>query len=322
MNQTTLQLAALAPPLIPDVATLAVLRYFEDDAAKNDSFDHLMRICLRAIRPFFILDPEGEIQVADIPQFNDKTGLRSGRFIRREGAKATATRQWVQCWLLEFLAPYRDLSQDERRAAADRDEFRYIGRRCKLQLCNFFKASKAAKNVRPPHDYLEDQKAGVKLLECIGTARQDAPSSLATHASFEECLVCVSNIFRVLVANREALERLDVMDGLRAVLVNAEYLDLSLRNFNARVIQSIATIRQVSVQAARAYRQKFFDTMARQAGNPAIRAIFLELRIDPPNYTLHIEPENDEIGIPPALTGASTWDDPEEVAQELELVSS
>ena len=85
--------------------------------------------------------------------------------------------------------------------------------------------------------------------EFIGTNRQDAPSSVSAHASFEDRLACVSNAFRALMANRKELERLDVLDGLRAVLANAEHVEDRSR-FDSRVLRSVAAMRGISLRSA------------------------------------------------------------------------
>jgi hypothetical protein len=126
-------------------------------------------------------------------------------------------------------------------------------------------------------------------------------SSLSDHSGR-----LLSNVLRIVMANREELVRLDLLDGLRAILANADHLEtFSLRRFNARVVQSIASMRHVSPEAARTYRRKFFETIARElsTGNPAVRAVFLELRTEPPAYTYSgaSRPDADRVLIPPAL---------------------
>jgi hypothetical protein len=288
-------------------ATKAVLRYFECAASQGQSFDHLVAICSRAVRPLYLCDPDGEVTVKKTPQFNSIDGQRTGYDVRVEGTEYAFTRQWIQTWLLGFLARYHGKSREELIEAADNDEFRYIGRLCRLRLLDALDSQKAAKNFRPPHVSLDSPITadGGKLLDCYGTVRQDAPSFLSTGVSFEDVLGCISNVFRIVTVHREELARLGLLDGLRAILTNADHLETcSLRRFNARVIHSIASMCRVSLRAARAYRRKFFETVARElsAGNPAVRAVFLELGTEPPAYTYLGEGEDDEVLIPPALT--------------------
>jgi len=289
-------------------ATKAVLRYFEGAASQGDSFDHLVAICSKAVQPLFLSDPDGEVTVKNTPQFSSIDGQRTGYDLRVEGTEYDATRSWIQTWLLGFLARYHGKSQEELIAAADHDEFRYVGRLCRLRLLDALDSQNAAKNFRPPHVSLDSPITadGGKLLDYYGTVRQNAPSSLATGISFEDFLGCLSNLLRIVMVNREELARLDLLDGLRAILANADHLEtFSLRRFNARVVQSIASMRHISPEAARTYRRKFFETVARElsARNPAVRAVFLELRTDPPAYTYLGTSKADagEVSIPPAL---------------------
>lgn len=262
----------LAPIVLPpaiavererDATSTAVLRYFEGAETQADAFDHLVAICYEAVRPFFLRERDG-----------------------------IGTREWIQVWLVDFLASYRGKTRAELIAAADGGEFRYIGRLCRLRLLDAIKSATARKNAVPVHVSLSNPVArdedGRKqtLLDCIGTMRQDAPSSLANGSSFEEVLECVSNAFRAVMANSEELARLDVLDGLRAILANAEHLEDSSPKFRSRVVRSIAKRRGITERAARSYLRKFDRTIASQmkASNPALRAVQLELSPEPPIY--------------------------------------
>src|SRR5438477_5294099 len=134
-------MSAAAPSSLHGASTRAVLRYFDDEAARADSFDHLVAICSLAVRPYYLRDRhdsapahEPDFIVTGIPQFKDVNGQRSGYDVREEGTANAATREWIQAWLLGFLARYRDLSREELLTAAANDEFRYIGRLCRFQL--------------------------------------------------------------------------------------------------------------------------------------------------------------------------------------------
>jgi hypothetical protein len=248
-----------------DATTRAVLRYFEaerraatgsaaDKLEHADAFDHLVAICSRAVRPYFLLNRHGSLTIEQTPQFDSIEGHRTGHTIRKE--RSAQTREWIQEWLLAFLAPYRGQSPEQLNAAADADEFRYLGRLCRLRLIGELRAQTAAKNHYPPHVSLDSPIAedGTTLLDYMGTARQDAPSSLATSNGFEQFLACVSDVFRAVVANSIELQKLDLLDGLLAVLGNAEHLEhVSARRFDDLVTQSIARLRSVSAQSARAY---------------------------------------------------------------------
>jgi hypothetical protein len=291
--------AAIPPPLphvvvTPerDATTKAVLRYFEaakgsDRIEHADAFDHLVAICSLAVQPYALHDRHGAMKVQPTAEeqglvYSNIDGSRTGQKVRTEGDAVDATRQWIQEWLLGSLARHRGKSDQELIAAADCDDFRYLGKACRNRLIDATRTQKAKKNHRPPHVSLDTPIAedGETLLDCIGTEWQSAPSSLATGTSFEEFLTCVMNVFRAVVANAAELERLDLVDGLRAMLGNAEHLErVSARRFDALVTQSIARRRGVSETSARAYKRRFHVTMERElaAGNPAVRAIFLEL---------------------------------------------
>jgi len=47
---------------------------------------------------------------------------------------STQRREWIQEWLLKFLARYHGKSQHELFAAAGAGQFRYLGRLCKLRF--------------------------------------------------------------------------------------------------------------------------------------------------------------------------------------------
>jgi hypothetical protein len=247
---------AFIPPIVPvernrDAATEAVLRYLEASGDEADAFDHLVAICWLATRPLFLADPQGSVIVRDIPQFSDLDGQRTGREDRHEGS---VTREWIQEWLLGFLAPYRDRPRDEQVAAADKNRFRYLGRLCRLRLLDAIRS--------------QPRMIHVSL---------DAARHLAAKPAAEDIIDCVSSLYRAVLANRTELRRLDVLHGLLAILGNVE--QIGQRDYERLVTASVARRRQVSVQSARAYLRRFRITMARELGaaNPAVRAVFLEL---------------------------------------------
>jgi hypothetical protein len=281
-----------------DATTRAVVRYLQaerwagtgsaEDAREHaDSFDHLVAICYRAVQPYFLRDRHGKLRLEKTPQFDSISGKRTWRTARKDGSAHNVTRAWIQEWLLTFLAPYRSQSMEQLNAAADADKFRYLGNACKMRLLDAVRKDTAKKNQRPTHVSLDDPIAedGTTLLDYIGT--EDAPSSpLSTGGKgFEHFLACVTDVLRAVVANREELERLDLVDGLLSILANAEHLErASARQYAGLVTRSLARRRGVSEASARAYKRKFRETMARElfAGTPAVRAIFLELPPPPP----------------------------------------
>jgi|SRR5579872_7145178 hypothetical protein len=279
----------------PRVATAAVVRYLtSSDGERADAFDRLVGYCYKWTkarrnkqtgameRQYFLRDQHGSMKVEDVPQYSNVDGKRTGYSIRKEGTKEAATTAWIQEWLLGFLAPYVGKPEVEIIAAANAGEFRYLGRQCRLDLTDAVRAETDAKRERPPHVSLDKPVAedGTTLQDYIGTDRQDAPSSLVTGTGFEEFLACTTNVVRAVVANEEELVRLDLLDALLAILGNADKLELMpARQFDGVVTQDIARLRRVSLTSARAYKRRFYESMARElgAGNPAVRAVFLEL---------------------------------------------
>jgi hypothetical protein len=260
-----------------DATTRAVLCYLEaergSDAGEHaDAFDHLVAICHRAVKPYFLLDRHGKLCLKKTPQFDSISGKRTWRTSRKEGSAHDATRQWIQGWLLTILAPYRSYSQEALTAAVESDEFRYLGRLCRLSLLDTLRSRTAQKNRRPKRFSLD-------------TDNIDTVYSTSSGKGFEYFLACVTDVLRAVVANREELERLDLIDGLLSILGNAEHLErASAQQYAGLVTRSLARRRGVSATSARAYKRKFRETMAQEllAGNSAVRAIFLELPPPPP----------------------------------------
>ena len=260
----------------------------------------MVAICYAAVQPFFVLDRNGSFTIE--PQFNNVHGGRTGRTARKEGNALDATRQWIQEWLLAILAPYIKNSRIALIAAADAGEFRYLGRLCRLTLVDRLRSQAAKKNPRrPPHVSLDTPfgEDDTTLLDYIVADRPDAPSSpLATGIGFDRFLKCVEGMLRAIVANTVELRRLDVLDGLLSILGNAEHLErASAKQYAGIITRSLARRRGVSLTSARAYKRRFYATMAREltARNPAVRAVFLELPPLPrPQYTWRVEqPEDD-----------------------------
>jgi hypothetical protein len=310
----------IPPPGLPlvvlehdyDATTRAVLRYFEaqreaavtgsaaDNREHADAFDHLVAICYDAVQPFFVLDRNGSFTV-EAPQFNNIDGGRTGRTSRKEGNALDATRQWIQEWLLEILAPC-NRNSSLALITADAGKFRYLGRLCRLTLVDRLRSQTAKKKPRrPPHVSLDTPvgKDDTTLLDYISADGPDGPSCpLAPSLGFEHFLTCVKDVLRAVVANTEELGRLDLIDGLLSILGNAEHLErASAKQYAGIITRSLARRRGVSPTSARAYKRRFYATMVRElaAGNPAVRAVFLELPPSPPaEYTWGVgQPDGD-----------------------------
>jgi len=279
------------PPQL-DAASRAVLRYFEaewadDRRAHADAFDHLVAICYRAVQPYFLRDRHGSLTVIDIPQFGSIDGRRTGHTLRKEGAAHDATREWIQAWLLRFLAPYR--TRAELIAAAASGAFRYIGHRCRLRL----KSIVCRQLEREKRDGFagfisldvggEDSDDDGGPIEPFGTNRQAPISSLASHVSYDEFMLSVENAGRIVEANAEALGKLDLLTGLRAYFCQAEHATDA--HFEGRVTRAIAHMRgDISESAACAYKRRWAETMKREveARNPVLQDIFKELQQESP----------------------------------------
>jgi DinB family protein len=224
------------PPKQLDVASRAVLRYFEAELADDkreqaDAFDHLVAICYRAVQPYFLRDRHGSPTVIDVPQFNTIDGHRTGHTLRKEGAALDATREWLQGWLLEFLVPYRTLSEPELIAAADSGAFRYVGNLCRLRLkgivCRQLEREKkdgfaGFVSLDAP---LNDEEDASRTDNLLGTDRQAPISSLAQHVSYDEVMLSVENARKIVLANVDELARLDLLTGLLAILMVAERVE-------------------------------------------------------------------------------------------------
>jgi hypothetical protein len=283
----------IEPPKQLDVASRTVLRYFEagredDKREQADAFDHMVAICYRAVQPYFLRDRHGSLTVIGIPQFGGIDGHRTGHTLRKEGAALDATREWIQAWLLRFLAPYRTLSKAELTAAADSGTFRYIARLCRLRLkgivCRKLEREKkdgfaGFVSLDAPFKDGEDASRADNLL---GTNRQAPISSLARHVSYDEVMLSVENARRIVDANVDQLGRLDLLTGLLAVLMVAGHVEEPY--FEGLVTRTIAGMRGISETAARAYKRRYSKTMAREleARNPVLQSMFKELEQESP----------------------------------------
>jgi hypothetical protein len=119
-----------SPPT--DEITPAVLRFLrtkrvqvatgDDFRAPDAELTKLVRTCLRFCGRLF---PWNGFQGVDEPQW--------GEYQREESRREIVT-DWIQERLLAQLEPYDRLTEQEIQAAADRDEFRWLGVRCRQAL--------------------------------------------------------------------------------------------------------------------------------------------------------------------------------------------
>jgi hypothetical protein len=123
-----------------DKATPAALRYLTGDAIDSlDAWDHLIGICYNFVGDLFLKDDFGDYVVEGV-HHNELTGKRNSHYQRREGT-ASITRNWIQEWLLGRLNSYHGKPPAEIQAAADRGEFRYLGRQCRNALIDRLRMS-------------------------------------------------------------------------------------------------------------------------------------------------------------------------------------
>ena len=321
-------MANSTPAPLPHAArtqsTQAVLDYFAatDITEQAKAFIRLAKICRVAVRPYY-LPEEDTVRIQ-----SRREAHADWRSMRMEGTRDARTWQWIEDWLVKFLAGYQGKTQAELIAAAGNDEFRNIGHDCQCDLVDAVRAERAHKRYRPRHVSLatpvETDEGSLTLLDCIGTERQDAPSSWPTsHNSFEESLECVRKTLHAVQANRDELVRLDLLDGLHACLDNAEYFEddrSTIARLNARMVRSISARRHVSRATAYRYLNKFHGTFVREvrAGNPAVRAIVLELSSTPPTYKKMLGQRSDSEPDVESFQRAQgcAWDDVEKAEAE------
>ena len=282
-----------------DATTKAVFRYIQAErkAASDrrdhaDAFDRLVALCYVAVHPYFLRDRHGAVKVQQTEQeqclvYSNIDGSRTGQKIRKEGTALDATRQWIQGWLLDFLAPYRAKSPEQVIAAADAGKFRYLGLWCRMALKNLvYRQHKREK---------KDRFTGfATATEYLGTNEMDAPSTLRPHLPFEQGMAGVENARNVIKANENELERLDLRIGLLAYLSVAEHV--TEPHFEGRVTRAIAEMKGVSESAARAYKRQYHEMIERQIAvrNPALQAVINELTQQPMSFVAPGSAENDD----------------------------
>jgi hypothetical protein len=295
-----------APVVLPHVAltphdatTKAALRYLDaertaangsgpDHREHADAFDHLVAICFRwtkALRnkktgkaegQYFLRDRHGSLKVEKTEKaseqcftYSDIDGSRT-TYARKEGEAHDVTRQWIQEWLLDFLARYHGKPEHEISAAADAGKFRYLGLWCRLAL-------KKAVYRQRKREAKEEFTGHQTATENIGTNEMGFPSPLRAHLPFDQISDGIYNAHRVVLANAAALRELDLLTGMLAYLSVAEHI--TEPHFEGRVTRAIAKMLGVSEKAARNYKQRYRKTVERELGarNTLLHSIIREL---------------------------------------------
>ncbi len=101
----------------------------ESESTRSTAFRALVKYCRKAVGHLY---PPSEYQA--IASIRTDPRLKDGLPAFFTDDAVTRKTEFVQDWLLEFLLPYRNSSLEELRQEAEKDTFRFIGRKCRLAL--------------------------------------------------------------------------------------------------------------------------------------------------------------------------------------------
>jgi hypothetical protein len=223
-----------------------------------------MGICFCFVGDLFLLDDFGDYRLAQGDngactawENDERTGELKKHPTRHEGTTAR-TRAWIQEWLLHRLNRYHSKPFFDIQKAADRGEFRYLGRQCRLGLIDTLR--KIDPLDHPRLTWLDDP---------VGDGETTFGNAIGTESP------CPS-------ADREALIEFiaDNMDALNDVMIELMvYVECAYANDlrEGTITRAIAKSRRVGERQARIYKRKFLDN-ARRAKHPALRELFLLLQ--------------------------------------------
>jgi hypothetical protein len=206
----------------------------------------------------------------------------------------TATRRFLELWLLEKLAPYREADPDTICAAAERGDFRYFGKQAKNALIDEIRKRNASQDAldqhlsekewwagRPPRvvslDAPLDDDVDFTLGNHLATdsSQDHLPSTLGKQPRLEP------EMLQQVIRDRER-EFKRLLGPLHDVLVTVCALYIAfpddLRKGDAAM--AVAAARGVSVQTARRKLRQLVAIFRRalQAGNPTVRELHTMLR--------------------------------------------
>jgi hypothetical protein len=229
----------------------------------DDAWEHLIAILLRA---------------------------RGGLFIVESGSSnANATQRFLELWLAEKLAPYYNMQPEVIQAAAERNEFRYLGKRARNALIDQIRRRKrdALDQRRSQGEYWEGALPKLISLDAaIASTDDNEDLSLDDFLATDQGLVSALGKRRRL--EREELENTlgELQDGLKALLgeelhsVLVTISQLFPSEKKGDVARSVARSRGVSVQMARRWLVKLQAVMsaALKAGSPSAKELFALLR--------------------------------------------
>ncbi|HKM86655.1 MAG TPA: hypothetical protein VJW96_10640 [Terriglobales bacterium] len=103
----------------------------QDESAKYHTFCSLVAYCRRAIGHLY-----APSEYETTTSIKTDPGLKDGLPGVFSDDAGTRTVEWVQMWVLQFLAPYFSATPGELEQEADKGTFRYFGRKCRLALIN------------------------------------------------------------------------------------------------------------------------------------------------------------------------------------------
>jgi hypothetical protein len=251
------------PLVVPPSVDSLVVAYLTDNEVSLSAWDQLMGICYSFVGPLFLKDDFGDYKVERTRQNDEGTGRLGGKRTRLEGS-ANVTRRWIQEWLLERLSAYRGQTRADIQKAAERDEFRYLGRQCRNALIDRLrKVEGSPRIVRLDEPIGED---GDTFGHLIGTWNAGGQSSLYCPS------VCREDLIEFINENKDALA--DVIVELMAFIKCYFDGDVVVTDTIAgAVTDTIAESRNIETRQARTYKQRFLD-LARRSSNPALRELF------------------------------------------------
>lgn len=248
-----------------------------------DAFDHLVAICWRA---------KGNLYVA--PRKEDKE-LGIGL--------VEATRHWIQEWLVEFLAPYGKQAVSEIVAAANRGEFRYVGRKCKLALIDYLR-----NKGREPKAVIFSLDKPLAVDEYGGefTLQDSTETATEPGVAYQSALgrrhVDPAEVMAIVQLRRDELRKLlgqRLLEILEIVIAAfPENLD------RADLVERIATRQGIGTRQAQASKRQLAKIMneARVAGNRAADHLYRFLE---PNRK--VSPDRLDRGNAPKEYRPRTW---------------
>jgi hypothetical protein len=246
-----------ARPNKTTVAAVAYLNAEANSAAQKRAFNALIGICWKAKGPLFI---PGDVTAITRPDGES------------EDTEFTATREWIQTFLLEFFAPYRNAEPEKVLALAKRNAFRYIGRLCKLRMTDEVRKPYKQKRKRTLLDERPMARDGERVLTVLDTVAQE-PQDGARSSLGQRPAITVVELAKTLQKHRSALEQ--VLGDKLFTALKVECLALAEGMTTGEVTAEIGKRLHIKDRQATTYGTKLQAAMAEavQQGNPAAVAV-------------------------------------------------